>query len=503
MAVIDTLVQSSTDSTDSDSAASRIVRDSAGRLYAGFIHTNIVIAYSDDSGLTWSSEYNSGIASATHAVFAIDSADKIHVAYRNSSGVPTYTSFSGLAWGGTEQIDSGTTDPAEGMDMAIDSADNVHVVWSSSASPAHLMYGKRTSGVWGSAVDLYTAFDEWAFPRIVIDSLDRITIISTFESANTQLYAFRYESGAWSGPVSVDTSSTIEDLGDVTCGIAVDSSDNVHVVWRSDVDTLRYNKYTSSTSLWGTDTLISTTGAVDGGVSMAVDASNNLHVVWQSDTPVAGNAVAYIKYSSGAWGSDSYIVNFSSPNSVRLPQTRSCVWPVIGGVHTMIPTSGIHFNYGNSNGDQFRYYASADIDFPAPQDKNYTREAISSVSVTDSNLATIFTSTGYSNILITDSIFEDQAATNQYAVQLFKNKGNLSSDSIIVSWTGKASVAPSSSTVYLQIYNRNSSTWETLDSNSVQSANSVFTLAGSKTTSLSNYYDGNKWVSCRVYQLAV
>ena len=73
-------------------------------------------------------------------------------------------------------------------------------------------------------------------------------------------------------------------------------------------------------------------------------------------------------------------------------------------------------------------------------------------------------------------------------------------DSISINCNARSDVAPSSSTVYLQIYNRNSLEWETLASNNTALANIDFDLTGTQTTNLSNYFDANFWVSCRVYQ---
>ena len=72
----------------------------------------------------------------------------------------------------------------------------------------------------------------------------------------------------------------------------------------------------------------------------------------------------------------------------------------------------------------------------------------------------------------------------------------------LIEWEGKSDLAPTESTVYLQIYNTNTSTWETIDSDSTSDAEIDFELEGIK-TDLTNYKDGSNVVSCRVYQLAI
>ena len=75
-------------------------------------------------------------------------------------------------------------------------------------------------------------------------------------------------------------------------------------------------------------------------------------------------------------------------------------------------------------------------------------------------------------------------------------------DVIIENCKAKASIAPSVSTVYLQIYNQNLNQWETLDSDSVTGADTEFTLSGTQSINPANYYAGGNWVSKRVYQKA-
>lgn len=87
-----------------------------------------------------------------------------------------------------------------------------------------------------------------------------------------------------------------------------------------------------------------------------------------------------------------------------------------------------------------------------------------------------------------------------YIIHQYKYHHENSTDGITVNWNGQTDTAPSLSTVYLQIYNHNSTTWENLDSDNTSSASTDFTLSGSKTSSISDYYDANNYVYVRVYQ---
>src|SRR6185295_16206573 len=150
-----------------------------------------------------------------------------------------------------------------------------------------------------------------------------------------------------------------------------------------------------------------------------------------------------------------------------------------------------------------RLFQSSNLTLQTPVDENYSRQYNASLLPTDANLANLFTSTEYTDVATVDTLYATQSATDQYSIFEFKNKGNAITDNIVVTWIGQSNIAPTISTIYLQIYNRNSATWETVASNSTAGANSDFSLSVTKTTGLSNYYNGSLWVSFRVYQLAV
>ena len=102
-----------------------------------------------------------------------------------------------------------------------------------------------------------------------------------------------------------------------------------------------------------------------------------------------------------------------------------------------------------------------------------------------------------------DNVYVQQDATGEYSIFLWKNQHSNSNEIIIVQWIGKSDRASSTSTVYLQIYNRNTPAWETLDTDNITAANVEFTLSGFQAANLGHYYDGGNWVACRVYQNAI
>ena len=69
-----------------------------------------------------------------------------------------------------------------------------------------------------------------------------------------------------------------------------------------------------------------------------------------------------------------------------------------------------------------------------------------------------------------------------------------------IEWEGYSSFAPSSSPVYLQVFNYNTNVWETIDSETEVGANINFELYY-KINDPTNYKDASNVISCRVWQL--
>jgi hypothetical protein len=88
---------------------------------------------------------------------------------------------------------------------------------------------------------------------------------------------------------------------------------------------------------------------------------------------------------------------------------------------------------------------------------------------------------------------------NYYGLFLFKDRKVGTNNSVSITWRGKSTMAPATSTAYLQMYNRNTLDWDTKASNNLEAANTDFTL-NATVIGLEDYKDASGWVSCRVYQ---
>jgi hypothetical protein len=130
----------------------------------------------------------------------------------------------------------------------------------------------------------------------------------------------------------------------------------------------------------------------------------------------------------------------------------------------------------------------------------YTRQQSGSLPGNDTDLSTAYSAQDYTDVASDNAVRVGITGVVPYLLHQFKDKNTNNTDQITMSWNGQSDLAPSTTAVRLQIYNRNSTTWETLATESSAAANTDFTLSGTVTTNLSNYYDGSFYVSGRVYQ---
>lgn len=137
-----------------------------------------------------------------------------------------------------------------------------------------------------------------------------------------------------------------------------------------------------------------------------------------------------------------------------------------------------------------------------PTDEDFTKESVTSLGATDANLATEFIPVEYDYLDAIDNRPAQVTATNKYGVFLLKTRSSVGQPPLSIKWVGKTNIPGTSSAIVLQIYNRNLTTWETLTSNNTVAANIQFTMTATVGNNLSNYYDSNNIVACRVYQQA-
>jgi hypothetical protein len=113
------------------------------------------------------------------------------------------------------------------------------------------------------------------------------------------------------------------------------------------------------------------------------------------------------------------------------------------------------------------------------------------------DLETAYSAQDYLDVDTKNDVRVGQIATNEWAIHQFKDW--VGSSPFTLEWEGQTNLDPATKTVYLQIFNRNTPTWETVDSDNTSAIDTDFTLTASKADP-TNYTDANGVIVCRVFQ---
>lgn len=156
--------------------------------------------------------------------------------------------------------------------------------------------------------------------------------------------------------------------------------------------------------------------------------------------------------------------------------------------------SGENFNSGGES-----WSSTTTTEFNEVAAEDYTRGVYESLPASTTNLETEYVTQDYSDVETEDSsLVEQSGELGNYIIHQFKNYAG-TYDSCTVTLVGQSNLATSVSAVYLQVYNQDSTTWETLDTDSTTDADTSFTLSH-MLSNLDNYKDSNMIITCRVYQ---
>ena len=140
---------------------------------------------------------------------------------------------------------------------------------------------------------------------------------------------------------------------------------------------------------------------------------------------------------------------------------------------------------------------------PGQPVNDYTRDALDALPSTKDDLATVYTTPEEGDVYLDDNRFVDLIGSgSKYLIHQFKKDNNNRHDRIKVKIKLKSTLAPTSSTIYLQMWNGITNAWETMDSEALKGANEEFSLvADVNETSYFDFRESFAEVAVRVYQL--
>jgi hypothetical protein len=258
---------------------------------------------STDGGATWLTSqrltWNSGTSS--YPAIAVDSSGNPHTVWgdstpgnceiyykRSTDGGATWLTSQRLTW---------TAEDSYWPAIAVDSSGNPHILWEDSPGTAEIYYKKSTDGgtTWLKSQRLTWNSGDSYWPAIAVDSSGQLHVVwSDNTIGNAEIYYKKSTNGgdAW----MTNQRLTWTSGKSIGADIAVDSSDQLHVVWRDLTPgnyEIYYKKSPDGGSSWGTNQRLTWNTGWSEYPMIAVDSLDNLHVVWDDDTP--GTAEIYYK----------------------------------------------------------------------------------------------------------------------------------------------------------------------------------------------------------------
>jgi hypothetical protein len=245
--------------------------------------------------LTWNSGGSFGPAIASdsanniHLVWHDDTPGNNEIFYKKSTDGGTTWTTKRLTWNWTG---------SHGANLSIDSSDNIYVSWYNyTPGPADIYYMKSTNGgtTWTTKRLTWNPGDS-VFPHMAIDSSDNIHIVWYDNSpGNAEIY---YKMSTNGGTAWTTKRLTWSPESSASPTIAVDSSNRIHVVWHDDTpgkSEIYYKRSTDGGATWATKRLTWSAGH-SYIPTIAIDSSNNIHVVFYDFTP--GNYEIFYRKST-------------------------------------------------------------------------------------------------------------------------------------------------------------------------------------------------------------
>jgi BNR repeat-like domain len=254
--------------------------------------------------LTWTSgeSYNPAIA--------VDSSGHLHMVwydYTAGNGEIYYkrSEDGGESWSTSKRL-TWTSGDSHYPAIAIDSLGHLHVVWEDYTPGNDEIYYKKSEdggNSWAASKRLTMNSGYSQYASVAVDSLGRLHVV--WQDSTPGYYKIYYKKSTDGGDSWAPSQRiTWTTLNSYYPAIAVDPSNNLHLVWHDETpgnDEIYYKKSTNGGDSWAASQRLTWNSGGSHYPEMAVDASGHLHVVWHDETP--GTQEIYYKKSEDGGGS--------------------------------------------------------------------------------------------------------------------------------------------------------------------------------------------------------
>jgi len=250
-----------------------------------------------NSGTSWYPDIIADYFGNPHVVWADTTPGQEEVYYKKSTdGGATWTAIKRLTWNsGNSRFPM----------IAFDSYGNLHVVWFDNTSGnEEIYYAKSTDGgnKWTTSRRLTWTAGTSNRPTIVVDCYNNLHVFWFDDTPeNYEIYHKKSTDGGTTW--TANQRLTWTEGSSMVADCAVDSLNNLHLVWfdwTPGSPEVFYKKSSDGGAHWTANKRLTWNAGNSGAARIAVDSSNNPHVVWQDNT--SGSYEIYYKKSTDGGG---------------------------------------------------------------------------------------------------------------------------------------------------------------------------------------------------------
>ncbi|MBA7511255.1 hypothetical protein ES705_03246 [subsurface metagenome] len=259
--------------------------------------------------ITWSSDIRLTTTDqeSINPSIAVDSNDNIHIAWGDQRDIYFEIYYTKLDNNGATLVDdtklTTTTYYSWKPSIAVDSNDNIHIVWQDKRDGAYEIYYTKLDNNGNTLVDdtrLTTTTYDSQYPSIAVDSNNNIHIVwqDKRDDPITKWEIYYTKLNNNGNTLVDDTRLTTTTESSQYSSIAVDSNDNIHIAWDDQRDgnyEIYYTKLDNNGNTLVDDTRLTNDSQYSYNPKIALDSNNNIHITWQDkrDEPTTKYEIYY------------------------------------------------------------------------------------------------------------------------------------------------------------------------------------------------------------------